>query len=407
MQHHVACCNPSGERVLDSPPNTGGALLFANICYNPELPPFPAVTFSALDNLAAMPAVIFRFALSANRLRSTWRPLDFPSSRGRYGSGLMNWVLYQNIIGGQSVLRISKSCGELYCLDVGQQACHRFKVTLAKRYRPTADAIRDELMQGASLHVDETEVKLGMDKAYVWVFAGPCGAHYEYRESRNGQFLAERIQGFSGVLVTDFFTAYDSLDCPQQKCLIHLIRDMNEDLRLHPFDEELKHVVQRFASVLRPIIGSVDQHGLSKRHLQKHKSPAMKFIETVQAEGMSSAASIKYQQRISKYGYRLFTFLDHDNVPWNNNNAEHAIHTFARYRRFADAKFTEKSLAEFLTLLTVCQSCEYRDENVLRFLLSGAERLTPMQPLIGNVGSGQTVPNTGEPKGERSSSVTS
>lgn len=43
----------------------------------------------------------------------------------------------------------------------------------------------------------------------------------------------------------------------------------------------------------------------------------------------------------------------HDHVPWHNNNAEHAIHAFARYRRFADGRFTVKSIKDYLAILTV------------------------------------------------------
>ena len=32
---------------------------------------------------------------------------------------------------------------------------------------------------------------------------------------------------------------------------------------------------------------------------------------------------------------RLFTFLAYDGIPWNNNNAEHAIKAFARLRNSA------------------------------------------------------------------------
>ena len=32
-----------------------------------------------------------------------------------------------------------------------------------------------------------------------------------------------------------------------------------------------------------------------------------------------------YQKRFGKYGDRLFTFLSHDGVPWNNNLAENAV----------------------------------------------------------------------------------
>jgi hypothetical protein len=40
----------------------------------------------------------------------------------------------------------------------------------------------------------------------------------------------------------------------------------------------------------------------------------------------------------------LFTFLDHDGVPWNNNNAEHAVKRFADYREMADGHFSEQGL---------------------------------------------------------------
>jgi hypothetical protein len=38
----------------------------------------------------------------------------------------------------------------------------------------------------------------------------------------------------------------------------------------------------------------------------------------------------KYKQRFEKNRDKLFTFLRYDGVPWNNNNAEHAIKAFAR-----------------------------------------------------------------------------
>lgn len=59
------------------------------------------------------------------------------------------------------------------------------------------------------------------------------------------------------VLVSDFYGAYDSLNCPQEKCLIHLIQDMNDDLLNEPFNEELKGLVGEFAGLLGPMIENV------------------------------------------------------------------------------------------------------------------------------------------------------
>jgi hypothetical protein len=102
----------------------------------------------------------------------------------------------------------------------------------------------------------------------------------------------------------------------------------------------------------------------------------MAFLEKVIGRQSSSEVATKYQKRIEKYGYRLFTFLDHDQVPWHNNDAEHAIKAFARYRRFADGLFTKNTVRDYLTILGVFQTCDYRGLNVLDFLLSGNVSLT-------------------------------
>ena len=67
----------------------------------------------------------------------------------------------------------------------------------------------------------------------------------------------------------------------------------------------------------------------------------------------------------------MFTFLDYDGIPWNNNNAEHAIKRFAKYRRNTNGKFTRKSLNELLVVLSIIVTCEFAGINVLKFLLSG------------------------------------
>ena len=158
--------------------------------------------------------------------------------------------------------------------------------------------------------------------------------------------------------------------------MIHLLRDINEDLLKNPFDQELREVVQPFAALFRTIIDTVDKYGLRQRHLHKHKRRACEFLEATRDKVLVSDSALKYQGRFAKYGERLFTFLDHDGVPWNNNNAEHAIKRFVKYRRHADGRFTEKSLGDHLALLSVLESCEYRNIPALQFLLSRATELT-------------------------------
>jgi hypothetical protein len=69
--------------------------------------------------------------------------------------------------------------------------------------------------------------------------------------------------------------------------------------------------------------------------------------------------------------------------PWNNNNAEHAIKRFAKYRREADGRFTERTLEEYLVLATVFETCEFNNVNVLKFLLSKETTLEALLEMAG------------------------
>src|SRR5262249_45773904 len=159
---------------------------------------------------------------------------------------------------------------------------------------------------------------------YVWVFASLDEAIYVYKPTRQGDFLHKMLKEFSGVLISDFFAAYDSLMCSQQKCLVHLMRDMNQEILNNPFDLELRSITDPFGKLLREIVSTVDSHGLSRRFLTRHSRDVAAFFESVSRKSFRSDAAVALQERLIKSRMELFTFISHDNVPWNNNAAENA-----------------------------------------------------------------------------------
>jgi hypothetical protein len=103
----------------------------------------------------------------------------------------------------------------------------------------------------------------------------------------------------------------------------------------------------------------------------------------VGSRDLSSELANKYKKRFQKYGAKMFTFLNHDGVPWNNTNAEHAIKRFAKFRAFADGRFTERSLKEYLLLVSIFETCEFNNVNVLKFLLSKETTLEGLFKMAG------------------------
>jgi hypothetical protein len=195
--------------------------------------------------------------------------------------------------------------------------------------------------------------------------------------------VQELLSSYTGVLISDFFPGYDSLQCQQQKCLIHLIRDLNDAVLKEPFNQEMKNLVQEFAELVRKIIATVDKCGLKKYYLKKHIADVEQFYRTMSKHKFETASAKKAQIRFKKNQNSLFTFLEFDGVPWNNNNAEHAVKAFGRgIRDIVDGRTNEKGINDYLVLLSISQTCEYRGIDFLKFLRSGETQINgyPTQP---------------------------
>ena len=76
----------------------------------------------------------------------------------------------------------------------------------------------------------------------MWVLTDNARVVFRLRPTRETDFLKPLFSTFKGTIVTDFYGGYDALPCRQQKCLVHLIRDLNDDLWKNPFDDEFERL---------------------------------------------------------------------------------------------------------------------------------------------------------------------
>ena len=308
--------------------------------------------------------------------KKTFFPKEHPETRERFGQGLVAWIVYQNIGLRQSLENVGKGLNDIFGFHFNwRSVIPILKKRAARIYSNTYEEILCNIRQGSLVHVDETNVSVKGSTAYVWVFTNLDEVAYVYSATREGAILEETLQGFQGVIVSDFYPVYESIECEQQRCLVHLIRDLNDDLFKNQFDLEYKTFVQRFGELMKPIIVTINRFGLKRRFLSQHKKMVKKFFrDCVDCEGISELTR-KYQTRFAKNRHRLFTFLDHNGVLWNNNNAENAIKGFATMRRVIGGSSTEAGLRNSLILLSICQTLRNKGCSSLDFFRSGKTSL--------------------------------
>jgi len=307
--------------------------------------------------------------------RKTFTPESNKQIR-KYGHNLMSWAVNQHIAYRVTTPNIVQICLESFGIPLYDNHIPIFKAKFAEIYQETFEEIQQQILYGPLIHADETRIEVrGFLSSYVWVFTNMDTVFYLFRPNREADFLKELLEEFNGVFVSDFYAGYDAINCAQQKCLLHLIRDLNNDLFKHQLDHEFKELVIHFGRLLRTIMETINRYGLKQRHLHKHKKDVDMFYAQIFTREYESELAISYQKRFAKNQNRLFTFLEYDGIPWNNNNAEHAIKSFVCYRNIADGLFTEKSINEYLLLLSVQQTCKYRNISFLKFLLSQQRRI--------------------------------
>ena len=288
-----------------------------------------------------------------------------------YGYNLMLWVVNQKIQYKQSTDQIINILKDSFKIQASTTRITHFKEIIAQKYIPTYKEIIARINKSNLIHIDETIARIKQIDGYVWVFANYECIYYEFRETREPDFLKELLSEFKGVLISDFYTGYDSIECEQQKCLVHLIRDLNEVFLKNQLDLELKRIVIEFGILLRKIIATIDKFGLKKIHLNKHKKDVDKFYKNVISNKFESEHALSFQKRFVKYKSKLFLFLEKDNIPWNNNNAEYSIKPFAKWRKKVSKSLTKQNIENHLILLSILQTCKYQGINFFEFLKSG------------------------------------
>jgi len=227
------------------------------------------------------------------------------------------------------------------------------------------------ILESPVIHIDETKISIHGFQQFVWVMTDGSHVIFRLTENRETHFLKQLLEGYHGTLVSDFYAGYDSIPCRQQKCLAHLIRDLNDDLWKNPFNAKYEEFVSSVRDLLAPIITDIRRFGLKALHLRKYQKDVEHFYrDIISGHPVQDEITAKYQKRFERYRNSVFCFLSGDGIPWNNNAAERALRHLAVQRRISGT-FSRKGANHYLRLLAVAQTCRFQNKSFLCFLTSG------------------------------------
>jgi len=227
------------------------------------------------------------------------------------------------------------------------------------------------MLNSPFIHADETSINIKGETQYVWTFTDGNNVVFKLRTNRESTVAHEFLADYNGTLISDFYPGYDSVQCQQQKCWVHLIRDLNDDLWGAPFNTELEYFVLEVRNLIIPIMETIHIYGLRKINLNKFKKNIdIFYAKMIMNKHYKSDLTIKYQKRFIRYRESLFTFLEHDGIPWHNNTAETALRHLTIQENISRT-FYEGVTPHYLRLLGIRQTCRFQGKSFFKFLFSG------------------------------------
>ncbi len=224
--------------------------------------------------------------------------------------------------------------------------------------------IGEQARSSAHLHADETGWRVHGQTRWLWCFANGQVCYYMIDRSRGSPALQKFFTDvFEGVLITDFWPAYESV-CAEdrQYCLVHLLRELekvderNDSSQWQAFAKKLRRLLRDGIRLRkRPDFapeayrGRVDR--LNKRLAQlAHDEPI-------------DGDTRRLTKRLRKHAEHIFTFLDYANVPFENNFAERQIRPAVILRKNSQSNRSDRGAATQAVLMSVYRTLKLRRLN--------------------------------------------
>ena len=287
------------------------------------------------------------------------------------GNGFKIWIAYLRTALRLSYRNICMVIDDMFDEKPSTDTITSYLKEIAHSHCETEENVIRKLLASPFLHSDETLVNVDNINQYVWVITDGKHVVFRHTETREAKFIQDFLCDYKGILISDFYPGYDSLSCRHQKCLVHLIRDINNDLWKFPFDIEYETFVSEVRNLMIPIMEAVQKYGLKRRNLNKFTKHVDRFYKKcIIDKYYKSELCQKYQQRFKEYRESLFIFLENNNIPWHNNTAESAIRHLCLQEEISGI-FHKSVIDEYLLLLGIRQTCRFQEKSFLRFLLSG------------------------------------
>mgnify|MGYP006298793049 CR=1 FL=1 len=227
------------------------------------------------------------------------------------------------------------------------------------------EEISEDIQKAAVLHGDETGWRVNGRTHWLWCFTSKKATIFTIERSRAGPVVLEFIKEyFDGVVVSDFWYAYNVLTCAKQKCLGHLLRELKRVQKYKDTGSDWAEFCKKLKRLLRDAIRLRRRKAEFTADVYDRRCGRLeKRLDGIIEHSWSNKEAKRLIKRLNRHRDELFTFLYNDDVPYDNNFAERNIRGAVIMRKNSFNNRSEKGAMTQSVLMSVFFTLKQRGLN--------------------------------------------
>jgi hypothetical protein len=269
---------------------------------------------------------------------------------------------------GVSYRKLSRLCTETLQIPLSAPAAMGIINRVSQKLEPIYKAIEASLRTQPVLHGDETGWRMDGNRWQLWCFCNRSLVYFHLDPSR-GAKVAKAILGedYDGIMHADFYAAYNFL--PKiQRCLIHFLRAIKDELDITPEDKALCSLKDGIKDIIKKG-NQLKELGDARRKIagRKKLEKMLKTLSKLKSENKTTNTLIK---RLVRHQHELIRFVDHPQAEYHNNRAERALRPEVIFRKLSFGNRTPGGAHNYEVLATVLETCRLKGKNLSDFIHS-------------------------------------
>lgn len=242
---------------------------------------------------------------------------------------------------------------------------------------PCYQELTAKLSQVDVVNLDETALKQGTNKAWLWVATTSLFTVFAIRLTRAASVAKELLgEDFRGSIVSDRYAGYNAFNTRRQICWAHLKRDFQALIdtggkALLTGNRLMDHLNEVFHHWHRYRDGTIQRETMRRNIRQRVWSQLWDTLEDGQRCPHAPTAAL-CRDLFDRFD-QLFLFLDRAGVEPTNNRAERALRHFVIWRKLSFGTQSAAGSRFVETMLSVVETCRQQNRSIFDFLTSTVE----------------------------------